>query len=156
MRPVKKEVIMKLKQIVLSIENAPERLYEVTSALGEAGINLRALNLVDTGEFGQLRLLVSDVATARRILMEMQMPAFITEVLAAEIPDVPKSLANLLKPLRDAGVYPTSMYAFHGSSHGKAVMIFRFSDNDRAIEIFREQGVTLLDAKAFGILESGK
>ena len=148
--------MMKLKQIVLSIENASERLYEVTNALGDAGINLRALNLVDTGEFGQLRLLVSDVITARRILMEMQMPAFITEVVAAEIPDAPKSLANLLKMLKDAGVYPTNMYAFHGSSPGKAVMIFRFSNNDKAIEILQEQNVTLLDAKAFGILEGGK
>ena len=59
---------MKLKQIVVSIENAPGRLYEVTEALGKAGINLRALNLVDTGAFGQLRLLVSDVAKARRVL----------------------------------------------------------------------------------------
>jgi len=147
---------MKLKQIVLSIENSPDRLYEVTNALGEAGINLRALNLVDTGEFGQLRLLVSDVATARRILMGMHMPAFITEVVATEIPDVPKSLAGVLKLLRDGGVYPTSMYAFHGgASQGQAVMIFRFSDNDRAIEILREKGVTILDAKAFGMLESG-
>ena len=56
---------MKLKQIVVSIENAPGRLFEVTNALGNAGINLRALNLVDTGAFGQLRLLVSDVAKAR-------------------------------------------------------------------------------------------
>jgi len=148
---------MKLKQIVLSIENSPDRLYEVTSALGEAGINLRALNLVDTGEFGQLRLLVSDVTTARRILMEMHMPAFITEVVATEIPDVPKSLANLLKLLKDGGVHPTSMYAFHGgASHGQAVMIFRFSDNDRAIEILKEKGVKILDSDAFGILESGK
>ena len=53
---------MKLKQIVISIENSPGRLLEVADALGKAGINLRALNLVDTGAFGQLRLLVSDVA----------------------------------------------------------------------------------------------
>jgi len=156
MRPFEKEVIMKLKQIVLSIENAPERLYEVTNALGEAGINLRALNLVDTGGFGQLRLLVSDVTTARRLLMEMQMPAFITEVVAAEIPDTPKSLSNLLKLLKDTGVYPHNMYAFHGSTPGKAIMIFRFSDNDKAIEILQTKGITLLDAQSFGILESGK
>ena len=60
---------MKLKQIVVSIENAPGRLFEVTEALGKAGINLRALNLVDTGAFGQLRLLVSVVAKARRVLI---------------------------------------------------------------------------------------
>ena len=74
---------MKLKQIVVSIENAPGRLFEVTHALGIAGINLRALNLVDTGAFGQLRLLVSDVPKARRILMEMAIPAFVNEVVAA-------------------------------------------------------------------------
>ena len=68
---------MKLKQIVVSIENAPGRLFEVTNALGSAGINLRALNLVDTGAFGQLRLLVSDVPKARRILMEMEKPLYI-------------------------------------------------------------------------------
>ena len=77
----------KLKQIVISIENSPGRLYEVTHALGNAGINLRALNLVDTGAFGQLRLLVSDVAKARRLLMEMHIPAMVNEVIAAEIED---------------------------------------------------------------------
>ena len=90
---------MNLKQIVISIENAPGRLFEVTNALGNAGINLRALNLVDTGAFGQLRLLVSDVGSARRILMKMQIPAFINEVVAAEIPDKPGSLASVLRPL---------------------------------------------------------
>ena len=78
---------MKLKQITISIENSPGRLYEVTKALGDAGINLRALSLVDTGAFGQLRLLVSDITTSRRILMEKQMPAMVTEVVAVEIED---------------------------------------------------------------------
>ena len=80
---------MKLKQISVFIENAPGRLYEVTNALGEAGINLRALTLVDTGDFGKLRLLVSDVATTRRIMMEHHIPARVDDVVAAEIPDHP-------------------------------------------------------------------
>jgi hypothetical protein len=144
---------MKLKQIVVSIENAPGRLYEVADALGKAGINLRALNLVDTGAFGQLRLLVSDVAKARRILMEMQISAFVNEVVAAEIEDKPGSLADLLKPLKEASVNVVFMYAFIGFSQGaKAVMIFRFSDNDKAIKILRSNGINLLDAKTFGIL----
>ncbi len=142
---------MKLKQIVISIENSPGRLLEVTRALGEAGINLRALNLVDTGAFGQLRLLVSDIASARRILMEMQIPAFVNEVVAAEIEDKPGSLAKLLKPLVEANVNVVFMYAFIGFSSEKAVMIFRFSDNDKAIEVLQAGGVKLLDANAFGI-----
>jgi hypothetical protein len=145
---------MKLKQIVVSIENAPGRLFEVTNALGNAGINLRALNLVDTGAFGQLRLLVSDVPKARQILMEMEIPAFVNEVVAAEIADKPGSLARILQPLTDANVYVVFMYAFIGFSQGKAVMIFRFSDNDKAIEVMQSNNVTLMDAKAFDILES--
>ena len=145
---------MKLKQIAISIENSPGRLYEVTNALGKAGINLKALSLVDTGLFGQLRLLVSDIVTTRRILMEMQMPAQVNEVVAAEIEDRPGSLAAMLKPLVEAKVNVVYTYALVGFSAGRAVMIFRFSDNDKAIEILRENGITLLDAKAFGILET--
>jgi hypothetical protein len=143
---------LKLKQIVVSIENAPGRLHEVTEALGNAGINLRALNLVDTGAFGQLRLLVSDVATARKILMEMQIPAYVNEVVAAEIVDKPGSLAALLKPLTRAGVTVIFMYAFITFAKGKAIMIFRFSDNDKAIEVLKSSGTRLLDSEAFGIL----
>jgi len=145
---------LKLKQIVISIENALGRLYEVTRALGDAGINLKALSLVDTGAFGQLRLLVSDVAKARRILMEMQIPAFVNEVLAAEIEDKPGSLAKVLKMVKDANIQVTYMYAFTGFSAGNAIMVFRFSDNDRAIEVMQANNVNLLDAKTFGILEN--
>ena len=145
---------LKLKQIVVSIENAPGRLHEVTEALGSAGINLRALNLVDTGAFGQLRLLVSDVTTARKILMEMQIPAYVNEVVAAEIEDKPGSLASLLKPLTKAGVSVIFMYAFITFAPGNAIMIFRFSDNDKAIEVLKANGINLLDAEAFGILEN--
>ncbi len=146
---------LKLKQIVVSIENAPGRLHEVTEALGSAGINLRALNLVDTGAFGQLRLLVSDVAAARKILMEMQIPAYVNEVVAAEIEDKPGSLAGLLKPLTEAGVTVIFMYAFITFTKGNAIMIFRFSDNDKAIEVLKANDTNLLDAEAFGILETG-
>ena len=143
---------VKLKQIVVSIENAPGRLHEVTEALGNAGINLRALNLVDTGAFGQLRLLVSDVTTARKILMEMQIPAYVNEVVAAEIVDQPGSLAALLKPLTEAGVTVIFMYAFITFAKGNAIMIFRFSDNDKAIEVLKSSGTRLLDSEEFGIL----
>ena len=145
---------LKLKQIVVSIENAPGRLHEVTEALGNAKINLRALNLVDTGAFGQLRLLVSDVVTARKILMEMQIPAYVNEVVAAEIKDKPGSLAELLKPLTEAGVTVIFMYAFITFAKGNAIMIFRFSDNDKAIDVLKSNGTYLLDSEAFGILAS--
>ncbi len=146
---------MKLKQIVVSIENSPGRLHEVTKAIGDAGINLRACTLVDTGAFGQLRLLVSDVQKARRLLMKMQMPAFVNEVVAAEIDDKPGQLSATLEPLKEHNVAVAYMYAFAaGVSSKKAVMVFRFSDNDKAIEVLQENGVKILDAESFGILET--
>jgi len=145
---------MKLKQISIFIENSPARLYEVTHDLGEAGINLRALTLADIGDFGVLRVLVSDVGTTRRLIMKKNLPARVEEVVAVEIADHPGSLAAVLKPLLDAKVNVTYMYSFIGFSSGKAVLIFRFSDNDRAIEVLKKSGVTPLDAEAFGILET--
>jgi hypothetical protein len=146
--------MLKLKQIVVSIENSPGRLFEVTHALGHAGINLRALNLVDTGAFGQLRLLVSDVAKARQLLMQMQIPAMVNEVVAAEIADQPGQLAAVLKPILDANIQVVFMYAFLRQNQERAIMIFRFSDNDKAIAVMQKHGVHLLDAKEFGILEN--
>src|SRR5512139_3580231 len=116
---------MKLKQISVFLENAPGRLYEATKALGDAGINLRALSLADTGDFGVLRLLVSDVPAARAIMMERHFPARVDDVVAAEIEDKPGSLAKVLKPLLEEKVNLTYMYAFAGLSSDKAIMIFR-------------------------------
>ncbi|RJP23999.1 MAG: amino acid-binding protein [Deltaproteobacteria bacterium] len=145
---------MKLKQLSVFLENAPGRLYEATQALGDAGLNLRSLCISDSSDFGVLRILVSDVARARRVIMEKQLPARVDEVVAAEIEDIPGSLARLLLPFKETKVNVEYMYALAGTSSGKAVMIFRFSDNDRAIEILRSNHVKLLDAEAFGILEN--
>jgi len=148
------EVPVKLKQLSIFLENAPGRLYEATQALGEAGLNLRSLCISDTSDFGVLRILVSDVATARRVIMEKQLPARIDDVIAAEIEDTPGSLARVLFPFKETKVNVEYMYALAGTSSGKAVMVFRFSDNDRAIEILQGNNVRLLDAEAFGILEN--
>lgn len=145
---------MKLKQITVSIENSPGRLLEVTEALANAGINIRALSLVDTGDYGQLRLLLSDVQSVRRIMMEKCLPARVDEVVAVEIADKPGSFAKLLKPLLSEKVNVLYAYAFTGFSADNAVMIFRFSDNDKAIEILQKNGVKLLNAEAFGVLDT--
>lgn len=145
---------MKLKQLSIFLENAPGRLYEATQALGEAGLNLRSLCICDTSDFGVLRILVSDVVTARRVIMEKQLPARIDDVIAAEIEDVPGSLARVLYLFKSTKVNVEYMYALAGTSSGKAVMIFRFSDNDRAIEILQGNSIKLLDNESFGILEN--
>ena len=146
---------MKLKQLSIFLENAPGRLHEVTKAFGAAGINLRAHCICDTShDFGVLRILVSDITTARGLIMEKYIPARVDDVIAIEIPDTPGSLSMVLELFLDTKVNVEYMYAVAGATFGKAVMIFRFSDNDLAIEILRKNGVRLLDAEAFGILDS--
>lgn len=144
---------MKLQLISVFIENSPGRLYQVTQALCEAGINLRSVSLGDIGDFGVLRLLVSNVARARQIIMKKNLPARMDEVVAIEIADYPGSLAQVLKPLLDANINITYMYSHIGFSSGKAIVVFRFNDNDRAIEVLKEKGIQLLDEEAFNTLE---
>jgi len=146
--------MMKLKQISIFLENAPGRLYEATHALGEAGLNLRSLCISDTSGFGVLRILVSDVAKARRVIMEKHLPARVDEVVAAEIVDAPGSLAKALKTLMENRVNVDYMYALAGTSSGRAVMVFSFSDNDLAIKLLQESEIKILDADSFGILEN--
>ena len=141
-----------LKQISIFLENSPGRLYEATQALGDANLNLRSLSICDVSGFGVLRILINDVAKARSVIMEKQFPARVDEVVAAEISDTPGSLAKALKVLMQNKVNVDYMYALAGTSSGKAVMVFSFSDNELAIELLLENNIKILDAKAFGIL----
>jgi len=145
---------MKLQQLSVPIENSRGRLFDITHALGEAGINLRALNLVDSGEFGTLRILVSDIVLARQVLMREQIPARVDDVVALEIEDRPGGLAGLLKMLRQNSISIQYAYAFVGLNSGKATMIFRFDNNDKAIEVLKSNKAALLDKRAFGILDT--
>jgi hypothetical protein len=146
---------MKLKQLSIFLENAPGRLYEVTQALGDAGINLRAHCISDTShDFGVLRILVSDLAKARGVIMNSLFPARVDEVIAVEIKDSPGSLAGILKLFLGTKVNVEYMYAVAGATQGSAVMVFRFNENDLAIDIMQKNGIQLLDAAAFGILET--
>jgi len=145
---------MKLKQISIFLENAPGRLYAATQALGDAGLNLRSLSICDVSGFGVLRILVSDVDKARQLIMEKQFPARVDEVVAAEIVDAPGSLAAVLKVLMESKINVDYMYALAGTSSGKAVMVFSFSDNDLAIKLLQQNQIKILDAKSFGILEA--
>lgn len=145
---------MKLQQLSVPIENSRGRLFDITHALGDAGINLRALNLVDSGEFGTLRILVSDIVLARQVLMREQIPARVDDVIALEIEDRPGGLAVLLEMLQKNSINIQYAYAFAGLNSGKATMIFRFDNNDRAIEVLKANKAALLDQRAFGILDT--
>ena len=144
---------MKLQQLSIPLENSPGRLHEVTRSLGDAGINLRAHCICDsTHDFGVLRILVSDLAAARGVIMEKFIPARVEDVVAVEIDDSPGRLADLLTLFLGTRINVEYMYAVASASRDKAVMVFRFSEIDQAIKSLQENNIKLLDAESFGIL----
>ena len=132
---------MKVEQISVFLENKAGRLAEVTRILGEAGINIRALSLADTTDFGILRLIVDRYDRAREILKEKGFTVGKTEVVAAEVPDRPGGLASVLQVLAQAGINVEYMYAFVQHSGKNAVIIFRFDELEEAIHLLQKEGI---------------
>ena len=135
---------MKVEQISIFIENKSGRLAEITRILGDAGINIRALSLADTSDFGILRLIVDNVETAKAVLKETGFTVSKTEVVAVEVPDRPGGLSSLLQTLDANQINVEYMYAFVERCGGNAVIIFRFDETDKAIESLRGSGFTIL------------
>ncbi len=138
---------MKVDQISVFLENKPGALTEVTRILGEAGVNIRALSLADTKDFGILRLIVNDNEKAKAVLGAKGFTVRKTEVVAVEVPDRPGGLADILKILSEAGVNVEYLYAFVQQSGSNAIIIFRFDETDRAISVLSEKKVRILEGK---------
>lgn len=138
---------MKVKQISIFLENRIGRLAEVTALLGKNNINIRALAIADTADFGILRLIVNDPDKAHRILIDNGFTVSETEVVAIEIDDKPGALANVLQVFRDNLINVEYLYAFVGLSNKKAIIIFRLEDIDAAIKILKNTHVKLLEAE---------
>ena len=138
---------MKVEQISVFLENKPGALADVTRILGEGGVNIRALSLADTKDFGILRLIVNDNEKAKAILGARGFTVRKTEVVAVEVPDRPGGLADILKCLFQSGINVEYLYAFVQQSGSNAIIIFRFDETDRAIEVLSKDGVKILEGK---------
>lgn len=135
---------MKVEQISIFIENKSGRLAEVTRVLGEAGINIRALSLADTSDFGILRLIVNDTIKAQSVLKDNGFTVSKTEVVAVEVPDQPGGLSSILQTLDAVSINVEYMYAFVERCRGNAVIIFRFDEVDNAITTLLGKGFSIL------------
>lgn len=135
---------MKVEQISIFLENKAGRLAEVTRILSENKINIRALSLADTSDFGILRLIVSDTQKARETLKENGFTVGRTTVVAVEVPDTPGGLANILEILSSQGVNVEYMYAFVHQSGKNAILIFRFDRTDQAIETLEQNNIKVV------------
>jgi hypothetical protein len=138
---------MKVEQISVFLENKPGALAEVTRILGDSGVNIRALSLADTKDFGILRLIVNDNEKAMEILGRKGLTVRKTEVVAVEVPDRPGGLAEVLRVLFEADINVEYLYAFVQKSGENAIIIFRFDETDRAIEVLSKKQVKILEGK---------
>jgi hypothetical protein len=136
---------MRVEQISVFLENKAGRLAEVTRLLADAGINIRALSLADTSDFGILRLIVSDNDKAKEVLGQNGFTVGKTDVVAVEVEDRPGGLYKILELLFRAGINVEYMYAFVQSSGKDAVIIFRFDNLDDAVRVLTENGVTVIN-----------
>jgi len=138
---------LKVKQISVFIENRSGRLREVADVLGKNSINIRALSLADTSDYGILRLIVDNPDGARDVLKKENFTLSETDVIAVEVSDKPGGLATVLNILGDAGINVEYMYAFVEKSSDNAVLIFRIEDIDNAISVLKAKNVNILDKK---------
>ncbi len=133
---------MSVNQVSVFLENKPGTLNKMTEILAQHNINIRALSLADTNDFGIVRMIVNDVYEATNVLKEENFVATFTPVLAYKISDETGTLNNLLKAFTDADVNIEYMYAFSGKKN--AYMIFRVKDTKNAESVLASKGLKSL------------
>lgn len=136
---------MQVEQISVFLENKMGRMSEVTAILAEASVNIRALALADTSDFGVLRLIVGDNEKAVSVLKENGFTVGRTEVVAVAVEDRPGGLNKILEILRDAELNVEYMYAYVRQTGKDAVMIFRFDNAKAAIEVLKRNDVSIIE-----------
>ena len=134
-----------MKQISVFLENRPGSLYAVLAKLREWNINLRALALADTAEFGVLRFIVENPENTAEKLKQEGFAATLTEVLAAGVEDRPGSLCAVVEVLTNEGISIEYLYAFVSPYGGKAYVVFRVEDLEKAREILEKHGIPTIE-----------
>ncbi len=137
---------MQIKQISVFLENNAGRLGEVTKVLAEADINIRAISIADTADFGILRIIVDKNLEALKALNDAGFTTRITDVVAVEIEDKPGSLAYVMEIFQKESVNIEYLYASLEGNEGKAVVIFKLEDAEKGLKIVRENGLSVVEA----------
>ena len=137
---------MEIKQISVFLENTRGRLSKVTQTLAQANINLRAISIADTADFGILRFIVDKTDEAVAALSGAGFTVKLTDVIAVEIDDVPGSLAKLMELVQVSNVNIEYLYATLENKSGKAVVIFRMENHEQGLKLIRDSGLTLIES----------
>jgi hypothetical protein len=135
---------MSLKQLNIFVENKKGALVEITETLAKHDVNIRALSIADTEEFGILRLIVNDNETASKILSEKEYLLKITEVVGVKIGDAPGKLSTALEVLDKEDINVEYLYAFMARTEKHAYVVLRVEDNDVAEKALTDAGFRLI------------
>ncbi len=131
---------MIIKQISIFMENTTGRLADITSLLAKAGINLRAISIADTTDFGILRMVADQPDEAIRLLKEAGFTARETDVIGVEVPDHPGELARIMALFRDAGVGIEYLYASLEHKADQAVIVLKVDDIQSGLNMLEKNG----------------
>lgn len=145
---------MAIHQISVFLENRAGQLAEITALLAETGVDLRAINIAETSDYGVLRLIASDEPTACRVLRENGFIFSTSEVVAVGVCDTPGGLSTLLQLLAQKNIDVNYMYSIFGQPNGMAYMIFRVADPAAVSALLEDSGVRLADAETLGIVSA--
>lgn len=135
---------MAIKQLSIFVENREGTLVTVTDAIAKSGVDIRAMSVADTNDFGIFRLIVTDVDKAKQALDEANAFVSITEVVGVAVKDEPGALAKVVKLLADHNINIEYMYAFITVSKQYAYVVLRVADNAEAERILAENGISLV------------
>jgi hypothetical protein len=138
---------MLVKQISVFLENKSGRLAEVTRALRDKGIDIRALYIADTTEYGILRMIVDQPDAALEILNERGFTVSSTSVIAIAIPDRPGTLDFAIETLSDNNISVDYLYAFVGRASSDAIVVIRVEDPQVALDKLEQSGIRVLSSK---------
>ncbi|MDR2783060.1 MAG: ACT domain-containing protein [Treponema sp.] len=137
---------MELKQITVFLENKAGRLGEVTRVLAEAGVNMRAISIADTADFGILRIIVDRHDNALCALNKAGFTTRTTTIAAVEIEDKPGGLAHVMELFQKSQVNIEYLYASLENKAGKAVVIFKLADHEKGLQILKDNGLSMVDS----------
>ena len=138
---------MQIQQLSIFVENKSGRLAEITEILGQAGVDIRAISVADTSDFGILRLIVDKPKEAVEALRAANLTVSLTSVIAVGIDDKPGEFAKAMRVLADGEIGVEYMYAFISRDRGKAYVILRVLESDKAVECLKASGISLLNAE---------
>lgn len=142
---------MSVYQISVFLENRAGQLAEITGILAENNIDMRAISIAETADYGVLRMIVDNAETTTSILLSHGYILSMTPVLVIKVPDQPGGVASALKVLADGNIDIEYMYSLFTHAEGNAYMVFRVGEEEKFVALLAEHGITPCSAEELGI-----